>query len=174
MTRAQAGEGIAAADGRERRPAAIPLQLRAFLATGAVVAAAFDLARAWRAARRGPWRVEIAERSMVPAVNPGDWLLVDPTVDCWPRRGALVLVREPDSEILVLKRVTARPGDVVVTAGGRQALGPWDAWISGDAGDVSIDSRRYGPVPLERLVARAWFRYGPVGRMGRLDTRPRR
>jgi signal peptidase I len=158
---------------RDRRSAAIPLQLRAFLATGAVVAVAFDVTRALRAARCGPWRVEVAERSMVPAIEPGDWLLVDPTVDRWPRRGALVLVREPGSEVLVLKRVTARPGDVVVTSGGRQRLGPWDAWISGDAGDVSIDSRRYGPVPLERLVARAWFRYGPGGRIGRLDTRPR-
>ena len=137
-------------------------------------AAAFDLARAWRAARRGPWRVEVAERSMRSAIEPGDWLLVDPTVDRWPRRGALILVREPGSELLTLKRVAARPGDTVVAPGGGLiALCAWDAWLRGDAVDASVDSRRYGPVPLERLVARAWFRYGPPGRVGLLDTRPR-
>lgn len=173
MTRARTGVGGAAARAPARR-AAIPLQLRAFLAIAGLVALAFDLARAWHRARRGPWRVEIAERSMAPAVEPGDWLLVDPTVHRWPRRGALVLVREPGSEILVLKRVTARPGDTLVAPEGRRtALGPWDAWLAGDAADLSIDSRRYGPVPLERLVARAWFRYGPAGRIGRLDARPR-
>jgi signal peptidase I len=157
-----------------RRPSAVPLQLRAFLWLAAVVAAAFDVGRSWRAARRGPWRVEIAERSMVPAIEPGDWLLVDPTVDRWPRRGALVLVREPGSEILVLKRVTARPGDTVRSPDGRRRiLGPWHAWLTGDAADASVDSRRYGPVALERLVARPWFRYGPAGRVGLLDTRPR-
>ena len=159
---------------KARRPTAVPLQLRAFLWLAAVVAAAFDLARAWQAARRGPWRVEVAERSMRPAIEPGDWLLVDPTVDRWPRRGALVLVREPGSELLVLKRVAARPGDTVVAPGGRRiALDAWDAWLRGDAVDASVDSRRYGPVPHERLVARAWFRYGPPGRVGLLDTRPR-
>ena len=25
-----------------------------------------------------------------------------------------------------------------------------------------IDSRRYGPVPLDGLVGRVWFRYGPL------------
>ena len=156
-----------------RRPAAIPLQFRAFLWVVAAAAAAFDLSRAWRAARRGPWLVEVAERSMVPALQPGDWLLVDPTVDRWPRRGSLVLVREPGSDLLVLKRVAARPGDTVVGVGRRIALGTWDAWLRGDAADASVDSRRYGPVPLEWLVARAWFRYGPLGRVGLLDTRPR-
>jgi signal peptidase I len=152
----------------------VPLQLRAFLGLASVVAAIFDLSRACRAAGRGPWRVEVAERSMAPAIEAGDWLLVDPTVDRWPRRGALVLVREPGSEILAVKRVRGRPGDTVVTAGGeRIVLGPWNAWLTGDAARASIDSRRYGPVPLERLVARAWFRYGPPGRVGLLDTRPR-
>ena len=33
-----------------------------------------------------------------------------------------------------------------------------------------VDSRRYGPVSRDRLVARAWLRYGPPSRIGRLDT----
>ena len=82
----------------------------------------------------------------------------------WPRRGAIVVVREPDSELLVVKRVAARPGDRVVTPDGPRTLDPNQAWLLGDAADVSIDSRSYGPIGLERLVGRAWLRYGPPGR----------
>ena len=42
---------------------------------------------------------------MEPAIEPGDWLLVDPTVDRWPRRGSVVVFREPDSGLLAIKRV---------------------------------------------------------------------
>jgi signal peptidase I len=120
---------------------------------------------------------------MRPAVEPGDWLLTDPTVLRWPRPGTVVVIREPDTEVLALKRVAARPGasvpDVVVTdpATGSDVsvtirLGPDEAWLLGDDPAVSIDSRRYGPLPLERLVARAWFRYAPLRRIGRLAPPP--
>ncbi len=120
---------------------------------------------------------------MRPAVEPGDWLLTDPTVGRWPRRGTIVVIREPETEVLALKRVAGRPGesvtDVVVTdpATGDDVsvsirLGPDEAWLLGDDPEVSIDSRRYGPLTLERLVARAWFRYGPVRRVGLLAGPP--
>ncbi|TMD28713.1 MAG: hypothetical protein E6I94_07980 [Chloroflexi bacterium] len=128
---------------------------------------------------RGPWRVGVAEASMRPAIEPGDWLLIDPTVRRWPRPGSIVVIREPESDILAIKRVHTRPGGVVpdiqvtepstseeVTVTVR--LGPDEAWLVGDDPAVSIDSRRYGPVSVDRLVARAWFRYGPLGRIGRL------
>ena len=120
-------------------------------------------------ARDGPWRVIVAEASMRPALEPGDWLLVDPTVRAWPRRGTIVVVREPDGDLLAIKRVFARPGDVLRTATGPIRLGPDEAWLLGDDRTVSRDSRAYGPVALDRLVARAWFCYGPGGRTGRLD-----
>jgi signal peptidase I len=103
---------------------------------------------------------------MRPGIEPGDWLLVDPTTNRWPRRGSIVLVREPGSDLLVLKRVAGRPGDTVRlgTSEGAVPLGPDEAWLLGDARDLSIDSRRYGPVSVDRLVGRAWFRYGPAGR----------
>lgn len=120
-------------------------------------------------ARDGPWRVVVAEDSMRPALEPGDWLLVDPTVRAWPRRGSIVVVREPDGDLLTIKRVAARPGDVIRTATGPIRLGPSEAWLLGDDRAVSRDSRTYGPVTSDRLLARAWFRYGPAGRTGRLD-----
>ncbi len=104
---------------------------------------------------------------MRPALEPGDWLLVDPTVRRWPRRGSIVVVTEPGSDLLVVKRVAARPGDEVATELGPYRLEDGEAWLLGDA-PGSHDSRHYGPVALPRLVARAWFRYGPSRRVGRL------
>jgi signal peptidase I len=114
---------------------------------------------------------------MTPSIQPGDWLLVDPTVARWPRRGSVVVFREPDSEVLAIKRVAAGPGDRVELDAGHLVLGDDEAWLLSDAplaelvsegGGAPIDSRRYGPVPVDGLVARAWFRYAPLARLGRL------
>ena len=114
---------------------------------------------------------------MRPTIEPGDWLLVDPTTARWPRRGSVVVFREPDSEELAIKRVAARPGDRVPYAEGYLILGDDEAWLLSDANDAElmaaglgepVDSRRYGPVPVELLIGRAWFRYAPIRRIGRL------
>jgi mitochondrial inner membrane protease subunit 2 len=122
-----------------------------------------------REARDGPWRVLVAEDSMRPTLEPGDWLLVDPTIKVWPKRGTIVVIREPETEVLAIKRVVARPGDVIRTTTGPIRLSRTQAWLLGDDRAVSRDCRAYGPVELDRLVARAWFRYGPRGRTGRLE-----
>jgi signal peptidase I len=126
---------------------------------------------------RGPWRLAIDEASMTPAILAGDWLLVDPTVARWPRRGSVVVFREPDGGGLAVKRVAAGPGDRVAFADGYLELAEDEAWLLSDAtAEVTaaagfgepIDSRRYGPVPVEQLVGRAWFRYAPLRRVGRI------
>ena len=61
---------------------------------------------------------------MRPALEPGDWLLVDPTIAVWPKRGTIVVVRSPDDDLLTIKRVAARPGDVIRTLDGPIRLGP--------------------------------------------------
>jgi signal peptidase I len=154
----------------------------------AVLARTFDAATVLRRARGGPWRAEVAEESMAPALRPGDWLVLDPTCRRWPRPGTIVVVREPGSGTLVIKRVAARgatgqprpvggsvpaegarpPSRVTLADGTPHVLGPREGWVLGDAPDVSVDSRRYGPLDADDLVARAWFRYGPLRRIGRL------
>jgi signal peptidase I len=118
---------------------------------------------------------------MQPAIQPGDWLLVDPTTRTWPRRGSVVVFREPDSGELAIKRVAGRPGDQVPYAEGYLILGADEAWLLSDASDAEllaagygepVDSRRYGPVPVDLLVGRAWFRYAPLRRFGWLSRRP--
>jgi signal peptidase I len=131
----------------------------------------------------GLWRVAVSEASMRPAIEEGDWLLVDPTTRRWPRRGSVVVIREPDSETLATKRIAAGPGDRVDLDDGYLVLGADEAWLLSDAADADllaaglgqpIDSRRYGPVPLECLLGRAWYRYGPLRRIGRICPKERK
>jgi signal peptidase I len=131
-----------------------------------------SIAKGWQAARAGTWRVAVAEESMAPALLAGDWLLLDPTCDRWPRRGSVVVFHEPGTGILAIKRVAAHPGDRVRISAGILHLASDEAWLLGDNGALSLDSRRYGPVPLEALVGRAWFRYGPIGRIGSIARKP--
>ena len=119
---------------------------------------------------------------MLPSIAAGDWLLVDPTTERWPRRGTVVIFREPDGGALSVKRVAAGPGDRVPFADGILELADDEAWLLSDATTEEtaaagfgepIDSRRYGPVPVDLLVARAWFRYAPLAKVGRIPG-PRR
>ena len=114
---------------------------------------------------------------MLPGIAPGDWLLVDPTVRGWPRRGAVVLFREPADRGLSIKRVLGLPGERVPFNGGYLILGADEAWLAADASrEVAaaagfgepIDSNRFGPVALDLLVGRVRFRYGPLRRIGRI------
>ncbi len=110
---------------------------------------------------------------MAPALLPGDWLLLDPTGRRWPRPGSIVVIREPGSGVLAIKRVAARGsrsrGCTATTPTDRgRPLEPREAWLLSDTPAGSIDSRAYGPLDADALVARAWFRYGPPGRIGRL------
>jgi hypothetical protein len=116
---------------------------------------------------------------MVPAIEPGDWLVVNPLVARWPRAGSVVVFREPLSDTLAIKRVAAGPGEQVRFADGYLTLADDEAWLLADAsvaaaGDAGygppIDSTRFGPVSLDHLVARVLFRYGPLRRFGRVGS----
>ena len=114
---------------------------------------------------------------MVPAIRPGDWLIVSPLATRWPRTGSVVVFREPLGETLAVKRVAARGGDRVPYAGGYLVLADNEAWLLSDADEKAaaavgsgppIDSQRYGPVEGDALVGRVLFRYWPPRRIGRI------
>jgi Signal peptidase, peptidase S26 len=119
---------------------------------------------------------------MLPAIEPGDWLVVNPRVRAWPRTGAVVVFREPMTDALALKRVAAGPGEKIRFAEGFLTLAPDEAWLLSDASEARtvaegfgppIDSRRFGPVSLHRLVGQVLFRYAPLRRFGRIAAAPR-
>jgi nickel-type superoxide dismutase maturation protease len=94
-------------------------------------------------------RVEVAERSMEPALRPGDWLLVRRTRRIRP--GQIVLARHP-----------GRPGLLIVKRAVRRVDGGW--WLESDnpaAG--ATDSRRFGTVPGPLIEGRVLLRYGRRG-----------
>ena len=101
------------------------------------------------------WRVAVAERSMEPALRPGDWLLVrrglragrPPRI----RPGQVVIARHPGRpDLLLVKRVA------------RQAPGGW--WLESDnPGAGAVDSRAFGVVPPELIEGRVLARYGRRG-----------
>jgi hypothetical protein len=107
-------------------------------------------------ARRKNWpimRAAVAERSMVPALLPGDWLLAWRTRRARP--GQLVLAWHPGRPgLLLVKRVAWWE-----KAAGESAGGWWLASDNPMAG--AVDSARFGPVPAELIVARVLFRYWP-------------
>jgi nickel-type superoxide dismutase maturation protease len=96
---------------------------------------------------------------MEPALEPGDWLFVDPDAYCnrAPRVGELVLAQDPrEPERLLIKRVASIDGE------GRLEL-------LGDSPDASTDSRVFGAIDRDSVRGRPWFRYWPPARAGRIS-----
>lgn len=80
--------------------------------------------------------------------------------------------------LLVLRPAPARIGDVVAVVDPRlasrtmvkrvAALGAEGVTVRGDNAGASTDSRHLGPLPPSALRGRAFYRYHPAGRRGRL------
>ena len=123
-----------------------------------------------------PWTV--VGPSMQPTLNPGDRVLVD----LWsyrrrsPRPGEVVLLSGPASHPgWLVKRVAATPaggrGDPFLWPRRREPLHHW-LWVVGDNPPESTDSRDFGTIPPGAVRGRVVFRYWPVGRAGRVPSRP--
>lgn len=93
-------------------------------------------------------RVTVAERSMLPALRPGDWLLARRTRRI--RAGQVVLAWHPE-----------RPGLLLVKRAAWREDGGW--WLASDNAVPGVqDSARFGAVPEEKILAVVLFRYWPV------------
>ena len=102
------------------------------------------------------WRVAVAERSMEPALRPGDWLLAWRGVRAGPppriRPGQIVLARHP-----------GRPGMLLVKRAVRREPDGW--WLESDNSGVGeVDSRAFGVVAAELIEGRVLARYWPLRR----------
>ncbi|MBQ0868007.1 nickel-type superoxide dismutase maturation protease [Streptomyces sp. A73] len=89
---------------------------------------------------------EVYNPSMEPTLLPGDQLVV--TYGAAVRPGDVVVLRHPfQHDLLIVKRATERRS------------GGW--WVRGDNPRVKNDSREFGVVPDDLVVARAWLRLRP-------------
>jgi hypothetical protein len=99
------------------------------------------------------FRVAVAERSMEPALRPGDWLLA------WRgyRRGRPPRIRPGQ---IVIAAHPEKPGMLLVKRAALQLPGGW--WLESDnPGAGAVDSRSFGPVPSALVHARVLLRYWP-------------
>jgi nickel-type superoxide dismutase maturation protease len=104
-------------------------------------------------------RIEVAGESMLPALRPGDRLLVVQNMRM--RVGDVVALRDPRRPRRTLvKRVAALPGGAVTVAG--EVLRAGDGYVVlGDNLHASTDSRSFGAVPRRLLLGRCVHRYWP-------------
>jgi nickel-type superoxide dismutase maturation protease len=97
------------------------------------------------------WRVAVAERSMEPALRPGDWLLVwRGTGTGRPLRirpGQVVIAQHPlQADLLLVKRAVEQRPD------------GW--WLASDnTAAAALDSRSFGPVSIGLIRGRVLLRY---------------
>jgi len=135
--------------------------------------------------RRAAVLARVRGESMMPTLEPGDYLLglqVPPSLALRRfllGRGAVVLVRPPAHlGRLEVKRIVGVAGDIRRWGYGAAAIGPQHVprdhiFLTGDAaaGDgfrrgMAADSRQYGPCPTSAIVAWVLLRYWPIGRIG--------
>jgi nickel-type superoxide dismutase maturation protease len=100
--------------------------------------------------------VVVQGASMLPALAPGDRLLVVPARRFRP--GDVVALTDPrEPGRLLVKRV------VSVDPQSRTVL------VLGDNDSASTDSRVFGPVGWRSVIGRAVYRYGPPGKEGPVE-----
>ncbi len=107
-----------------------------------------------------------------------------------PRRGDVVVLHDPGgTDELLIKRVIGLPGERITVTNGRVfadgvplpepyldqdtespsrswVVPPFNVFVMGDNRGASRDSRTFGPVPSEKLIGRAVFRYWPPDQVG--------
>lgn len=114
-----------------------------------LVAAGVVTVAVWRPVRR----VQVVGDSMLPALQRGDRLLVFRPARARP--GDVVAVADPRlASRTMVKRVAAR--------------GPEGVIVLGDNAAASTDSRQLGPLAPTAVRGRAFYRYFPSGRRGRV------
>jgi signal peptidase I len=103
-------------------------------------------------ARNRWFPVRVEGTSMLPTLQPGDFLAARAPHRGEPSTGQLVVIRR--AHIETVKRVVAPPSE--------RALGEEEYWVEGDNAAASTDSRVTGPVARGAIVGVVRARYKPL------------
>lgn len=135
---------------------------------------------------------QVQGQSMEPNLHTAQRLVVEKVTYRFhgPRRGDIVVIDLPEAgPELLIKRVIALPGETITSQGGQvminglpleesyvtdpggrevpeQTVPPLHVFVMGDNRQFSNDSRNFGPVPIEKIIGRAWFSYWPIEQLG--------
>lgn len=140
-------------------------------------------------------QVEVHNVSMRNTLLSGDRLIEDRWSYHFvqPKRGDIVIINRPEGRRLI-KRVISVPGDVLDIRGGRvwidgeplnepyangatepggvlafpYTVGPGELIVMGDNRENSLDSRGFGPVPVDSVEGKAVLRIYPINTFGKL------
>ena len=135
---------------------------------------------------------QVLGQSMEPNLHTAQRLVVEKVTYRFhgPRRGDIVVIDLPEAgPELLIKRVIALPGETISSQDGQVVINgelldepyltstggkditqrvvpPLHIFVMGDNRRFSNDSRNFGPVPIEKIIGRAWFSYWPPELLG--------
>ncbi len=126
-------------------------------------------------------------RSMEPSLFERQRLIIDKITYYFraPNRNDIVVIKRPEMQELLVKRIIGLPGEKVEIRDGyvyidsrrlpepfpheqypqnipAYTLGPVEYYVLGDNRGNSNDSRAFGPILREDILGRVWFRYWPL------------
>ena len=129
-------------------------------------------------------------RSMEPSLFERQRLIIDKITYYFraPDRNDIVVIKRPEMDELLVKRIIGLPGEKVEIRDGyvfingnrlpepfphgqypqnipAYTLGPVEYYVLGDNRGNSNDSRAFGPVLREDILGRVWFRYWPLSQL---------
>ncbi len=130
-------------------------------------------------------------QSMEPTLHTNDRIIVEKVTYRFrpPQRGDIVVVQVYEGSQPLVKRIVGLPGEEIAIRNGRvyingqpleepylrePTLGylpptripPMHYYVLGDNRNGSSDSRVFGPIPRDRILGRALFRYWPPNAIG--------
>ncbi len=139
-------------------------------------------------------RTVVFGQSMEPNLYPNQQLIIDKLSYRFhgPKRGDIIVINVNSSDIPYIKRVIGLPGEALEVRNNRVFINGGvlsESYISevtqGDFGPVKIpddhvfvmgdnrrssrDSRSVGTIPIDDIIARAWFRIWPLNDLGPIN-----